>query len=169
MAYTLTDTEIMDLLEEGKPLPEKYRDRLHPKRKSAYQHEERELKVDTPSGHSFRVIIRRNSLNILDFSIILSYYDETSNTWLRLVRYNGKHPSLHTNKIERNSFHDFHIHKATERYQLGDYPIDGYAEVTHSYTTFEEALTAFLKDCHFESPSSHQRSLFEWGGVENGY
>ena len=169
MASTLTDTEIMDLLEEEKPLPERYRDRLQPKRKSAYQHEERELEVATPSGHSFRIIIRRNSQNILDFSIILSYYDEASNTWLRLVRYNGKHPSLHTNKIERNSFHDFHIHKATERYQLGDYPIDGYAEVTHSYSTFEEALAAFLKDCHFESLPGPQLPLFEQGGVENGY
>ena len=161
MAPTLTDTEILDLLEEKKPLPEKYRDRLRPKRKSSYQHEERELEVNTSLGHSFRIIIRRNSQNILDFSIILSYYDKTSNTWLRLVRYNGKHPSLHTNRIERNSFHDFHIHKATERYQLGDYPIDGYAEVTHAYSTFEEALTAFLKDCHFESPPSPQLPLFE--------
>ena len=159
MASTLADTEIMDLLEEEKPLPEKYRDRLQPKRKSAYQHEERELEVNTPSGHSFRIIIRRNSQNILDFSIILSYYDKASNTWLRLVRYNGKHPSFHTNKIERNSFHDFHIHKATERYQLGDYPIDGYAEVTNAYSTFEEALNAFLKDCHFESPPSLQPPL----------
>jgi len=159
MAYTLTDTEIMDLLEEEKPLPEKYRDRLQPKRKSAYQHEERELEVDTPSGHSFRITIRRNSQNILDFSIILSYHDKASNTWLRLVRYNGKHPSLHTNKIERNFFHDFHIHKATERYQIEGYPIDGYAEVTHSYSTFDEALTAFLKDCHFESPPSPQLLL----------
>ncbi len=118
MVSTLADTEIMDLLEEEKPLPEKYRDRLQPKRKSAYQHEERELEV---------------------------------------------------NRIERNSFHDFHIHKATERYQLGDYPIDGYAEVTDAYSTFEEALNAFLKDCHFELPPRHQRSLFEWGGVENEY
>jgi len=161
MASTLTDTEIKDLLKEEKPLPEKYRDRLRPKRKSSYQHEERELGVNTPSGHRFRIITRRSIQNILDFSIILSYYDKDSNAWLRLVRYNGKHPSLHTNRIERNSFYDFHIHRATERYQLAEYPIDGYAEVTRSYSTFEEALTAFLKDCHFEFPSSDQLSLFD--------
>lgn len=159
MTSILTDAEIIDLLQEVKPLPARYRDRLQPRRKSAYQHEERDLKVDTPSGHSFRIIIRRNSQNILDFSIILSYYDEGTNSWLRLVRYNGRHPSSHTNKIEGDSFRDFHIHRATERYQLGDYPIDGYAEVSHSYSTFDEALAAFLSDCRFESPSSQQPSL----------
>jgi hypothetical protein len=59
MASTPTDAEIMSLLEEKKAFTERYRDRLRAKRKSAYQHEDRELEVDTPSGHKLGTIIRQ--------------------------------------------------------------------------------------------------------------
>lgn len=136
MDRVLTDQDITDLLEEEKPLPENWETRLRPRRKQGVQHEERQLEVESTGGKKFRLIARRNRQNTLDFSIILVYEDEEGRDY-RLTRYNGKHPSRHTNKYEKRqglpneSFDpDFHIHLATERYQLSGYAIDGYAETT---------------------------------------
>ena len=51
-----------------------------------------------------------------------------SNRVFRLRRYNGKSHE-HTNPIEKEIFYDFHIHTATERYQvLENKKEDTYAE-----------------------------------------
>lgn len=88
----------------------------------------------------------------------------------RLRRYNGKHPSEHTNKWEKeHGYPDhtfspaFHIHQATERYQEFGYPIDGFAERTTSYYDFHSALDRFIKDNNFKPPEIPQLSLFERG------
>jgi hypothetical protein len=90
-------------------------------------------------------------LNPFDFSAILGYKVPGFNTVFRLRRYNGKH--RHTNTMEKQAIHDFHIHTATERYQrVGGMKEDSFAERTDRYQTLETALQCLLEDCGFSSP-----------------
>jgi hypothetical protein len=161
----LSDQEIDTLIGEVKSLPANWQIRLRLRQKQHYQQEERELAVQSPAGNQFRLVARRNSQNQLDFSIILVFEDHDGTDY-RLIRYNGIHPSRHTNRWEKerllpNNKFDlrFHIHRATERYQMAGYAIDGYAEVTDAYTDFGSALEAFLDNCGFRPPDSPQPRL----------
>lgn len=55
---------------------------------------------------------------------------------------------------------NFHIHRATERYQSPGYKIDGYAEVTNQYSDYTSALNAFIQGCGFRLAESPQSRLF---------
>lgn len=168
----LNDREITDLISEPKVVPDNWFSRLDAKDKAHYQHKEKEIDVEGSNGNLFRVIIRENKLNVLDFSIILTLRERDSNVEYNLLRYNGKHPSKHTNKWEKEkgvSDHtfgpSFHIHKATQRYQESGYKIDGYAEVTTLYSDFHSALNQFLLECNFKREDEGQPSLFEGGDI----
>lgn len=170
----LADQEIDDLLAEPKALPGNWRSRLAPKDKSHYQHKERTINIEGDKGNIFRIIIRQNKLNLLDFSIILTLCERDSNIEYNLLRFNGKHPSKHTNKWEKSNklpnhvFNPaFHIHRATQRYQESGYKIDGYAEVTGSYSDFHSALNQFLLKCNIrtEKEDEGQPSLFRKGDI----
>jgi hypothetical protein len=154
----LTDSEIAALLAERKALPDNYSEKLQLKPKRG--HKEREVEVVGEAGSEFRLILRQSHFNQLDFSVILAYRPPKSSQLFRLRRYNGK-SHQHTNKLEKESFYDFHIHKATERYQLesGERE-DGFAEPTTKYADFGSALTAMLEDCGFIKPPSLQPLLF---------
>jgi hypothetical protein len=161
----LTDREIEDLIQEPKPLPANWQTRLRPKPKARYQHDERQLEVASEADRQFRVIARRNRQNQLDFSIILLFEDADGSEY-NLIRYNGRHPSRHTNRWEKdrglpNSRFDpdFHIHRATERYQRDGYDIDGYAEVANAYGDFGSAMEEFLDACGFQRAASPQQRL----------
>jgi len=165
----LRDPEIATLLSEPKLLPENWQSQFRLKDKSDFQHEERSIEVSGQGGNVFRVILRRNQINTFDFSIILMFRDKDGKEY-RLLRYNGRHPSEHTNKLEKEQGQRahtfgpaFHIHRATERYQEAGYPIDGFAEVTKTYHDFHSALDRFLKDNNFRRPEGPQRSLFKGG------
>ncbi len=165
----LRDSEIVDLIAEVKPLPENWQNQFRLKEKGGFQYEERSIEVSGESGNLFRVTVRRNKVNAFDFSIILIFRDKDGKEY-RLVRYNGRHPSPHTNKWEKEQglpdyrFDPaFHIHRATERYQEAGYLIDGFAEVTTSYHDFYSALDWFLKDNNFQGTKSPQLGLFEGG------
>ena len=93
----------------------------------------------------------------------------------RLTRFNGRHPSQHTNGLEKKagntccSFRNrFHKHIATERYQLAEgFEIDHYAEVTDEYDSFDKALVRFpssLRVLRGERP----RSAFAAAGGRRG-
>lgn len=168
----LTDQEITDLIAEPKVVPNNWFSRLEAKDKAHYQHKEKEIDVEGSKGNLFRVIIRVNKLNVLDFSIILTLRERDSNVEYNLLRYNGKHPSRHTNKWEKghglpnHTFNPaFHIHRATQRYQEGGYKIDGFAETTTKYSDFHSALNQFLLECNFKREDEGQPSLFEGGGI----
>jgi hypothetical protein len=98
-------------------------------------------------------------LNILDFSVILGYTTNASSQVFRLRRYNGKSHEP-TNKIERQTFYDFHIHMATERYQNSGLREDAYAVPTNKYGDFQGALDLMFEDCGFILPSNGQKLLF---------
>ena len=131
---------------------------------------QRALDIQGEEGHRFRIVLRQNSINMLDFSIILMFIDEDGTSY-RLCRFNGRHPSLHTNKWEKQrglpgaTFHNrFHIHHATERYQVAELEIDGYAEPTQKYSSFDTALEAFIGHNGFQTPDrSSNLPLFEQG------
>ena len=157
MPTFLKDTEIAALIAERKPLPQDYRTRIQTKPKRG--HQERELDVTGAQGTKFRVILRQSSLNALDFSIILAYVPPQSTALFRLCRFNGKSHE-HTNKLESNTFYDFHIHRATERYQQSGLREDSFAEPTHRFQDFASAVRCLIQDCAFELPPNDQPELF---------
>lgn len=158
MSDYLSDAQIAALLAEPKPLPDGFRSRLVVKAKRG--HHEAELDVQGTAGSEFRIILRRSSLNPLDFSAILAYRMPDTNTVILLRRYNGKSHS-HSNPIERQRFYDFHIHTATERYQLTGNRAESFAEPTTRYATLDEALDCLLADCAFTFPAGHQADMFQ--------
>jgi len=166
MPTMLTDQQIQALIDEEKPLDRDWRTRLRPtKAKSNRQHAERQMDVRPPGGHSFRIVVRENRQNRLDFSVILVFEDD-GGVEHPLVRYNGRHSSRHTNRLEKMEGLDdhtfgpcFHIHRATERYQQADLKIDGFAQETDAYDTLDTALQAFVRDCGFQEPPTLQQKM----------
>jgi len=157
MPAKYSDEQIAQMIAERKPLPEDYRSRvqLHNKR----GHKERELDIVGEHKTQFRLILRQSNFNTLDFSIILALNPPDSSKLFRLRRYNGRHGE-HTNQIEGNTFYDFHIHQATERYQESGGDEDAFAEPTDRYGDFHSALRCMLEECGFETPQGTQKSLF---------
>jgi hypothetical protein len=157
MPAKYSDSEIDSMIREKKPLPNDYRSRIQLRDKRG--HKERELDITGENGTLYRLILRQSDFNTMDFSIILAVNPAGSNQHFRLRRYNGKHGE-HTNKIEGNTFYDFHIHYATERYQENGMQEDAFAEATDRYGDYNGALRCMLEDCGFELPQGTQSSLF---------
>lgn len=158
MAVRLTDDEIARVIRERKPLPTDYRSRtqVRPKR----GHKEREMDVRGAEGSEFRIILRQSLFNPLDFSVILAFCPPQSNQLFRLRRYNGKSHE-HTNTVEGQTFYDFHIHQASERYQdIGERKEDAYAEPTDRFSDMQGAIRCLLEDCGFQLPRQDQIPLF---------
>lgn len=156
MVLLLSDSEIARLIMEPKHLPHDYRDRIRVRPKRG--HSERELDIAGVSSE-FRVILRQSEFNALDFSVILAYRPPRLNDVFRLRRYNGKSHE-HTNKIEHQTFYNFHIHTATERYQQSGFREDAFAEPTDRFSDFQGAIRSMLIDCGFVIPEDPQRELF---------
>jgi hypothetical protein len=156
MPGILTDAEIDRLIHEEKLLPE------HPlgrSLKAKSGHKEREVDVTGADGSRFRIIVRQSVSNALDFSVILAYRQPNSNTLFRLRRYNGK-SHQHTNKLEGNTFYDFHVHRATEQYQATGLREDAFAEPTSAYADLHSALDCMLRECSCQLPPDAQGTLF---------
>lgn len=158
MAGTYSDPEIQVLCQERKPLPADWRGRVVLRSKRG--HSERDLEVQGDAGNTFRLILRQNRINALDFSIIVAVCVPNTNQIFRLRRYNGKSHE-HTNHLEGDTFFSFHIHVATERYQELGTREDAYAEPTDRYGDYHEALRCMLKDMSFDVPPELQPRLFE--------
>ncbi len=157
MSILLTDDEISALIGETKQLEPGYLSKLQLRTKPG--HREREMDITGANGTEFRLILRQSLLNVLDFSVILAYSGKSSSQTFRLRRYNGKSHE-HTNRIERQTFYDFHIHIATERYQLSGFREDAFAEVTDRYGDLQGALNCLVQDCGLVLPSNGQELLF---------
>jgi len=156
VAAKYSDEDIARFLRECKPLPEDYQNRLQLRPKRG--HRERELDLDGMDGNRFRLILRQSGVNPLDFSIILAVCPKRTNQVFRLRRYNSRSHE-HTNHIEKNTFYDFHIHTATERYQELGAREDAYAEMTDRFSDFHGALRCMLGDCGFDVAEKDQMSL----------
>ena len=156
MPARYTDEEINHLLNEQKPLPENFHSRIHLREKRG--HKERELDVTGIGGSPYRLILRQSNFNTLDFSVILAVNPSDTNLLFRLRRYNGKSHE-HTNLIEENTFYDFHIHTATERYQEIGAREDAFAETTDRFADFQSALHCMFEDCGFVMPEGDQTTF----------
>lgn len=156
MPAIFSDAEIAQLISEPKKLPPDWRNRLdlRPKR----GHKEQQLDLTGESGSEFRIILRLSNVNPLDFSAILAVRIPRSNRFFRLRRYNGK-SHQHTNQIEGNSFYDFHIHMATQRYQDIGEREDTYAEPTNRYGNLTEAIGCMQQDASLIIPKNDQLDL----------
>ena len=156
MTILLTDKEIESMVNEQKSAPPDLMSmgQFKPKRR----HKEKHVNVLGASQNAFRIILRQNEINRLDFSIILAVRLPQSNKFFRLRRYNGKSHE-HTNHIEKETFFDHHIHFATERYQNSGAREDAYAERTSRYKDIYGALECLITDAHLVIPSGSQRML----------
>lgn len=158
MPELLSEEEISDLISEKKSLPADYRNKIQVRPKRG--HKERELDLKGENGSDFRLIVRQSISNPLDFSVIIAYRPPQSNLLFRLRRYNGKSHE-HTNVIEGMTFYGYHIHQATERYQLLGAREDSYAEKTDRFSDLQKAISCLISDCGFDVPPGDQKSLFE--------
>ena len=150
MPVIYSDSEIATFVAERKPLPHNWRTQLQLKPKRG--HDESELVVTGAEQSEFHIFVRRSRFNPMDFSVILGVRVPQSNRIFRLRRYNGK-SHQHTNKLEGQTFYDFHIHMATERYQMQgnrEPREDSYAEVTARYGDVTGALDSLIADATFE-------------------
>ena len=146
----LTDEEIAELIEEPKPIPQGLRPFTRLTERNL--HRRRDYEIMSESGHSFVIAVRQSILNTFDFSAILGYKLPGVNTIFRLRRYNGK-SHYHTNTIENERFREFHIHKATERYQRNSgTKEDHFAVIDRRYFDLDGAVECMLTDCGFRSP-----------------
>lgn len=147
LTIKLTDAQIAELIDEEKVLPSGYREVLiGTKMKTEDAHKRGDLKLLGAQGSTFHLKVRQSKLNTLNFSVILVYeFKETTGLFI-LRRYNGRSHE-HTNKIEGNTFRDFHIHYATERYQERNFREEEYAEITDRYSDLGGALNCLIMDC----------------------
>jgi hypothetical protein len=122
-------------------------------------HRSSEYIIARPDDSSFIIKIRVSNENPLDFSVILGYSPPNSTKLFLLRRYNGKSHE-HRNKLEDDDrFYDFHIHKATERYQREGTKEEYFAKVTDRYSTIQEALNCLIADCNVSLPLDPQLQL----------
>jgi hypothetical protein len=158
MARILTDVEIQQLLVEPKPLDPKWDSKLRLRPKTQEVFEQGSYDLCLPNGHEFSLVLRRNRLSPLDFSVILVFKD-TDGTEYILRRHNGAHPSKHTNEFEKRLGLPnaqlpvcVHRHLATERYQRAGLKIDGYAERSEDYNDINTAREAMIREAGFIVP-----------------
>jgi len=154
----LTDEEIRGLINEHKPCPEDWRERLTPRVVAGARDHRGELELVGTGDHSFTILTRLNQIDRRDFSVILRFNDVDGEGY-RLMRCNGpSHP--HTNAVEGThvSFEP-HVHRATETYQLAGYRIDGYAEGSDGFTDFWGAVTCLFALGNCQTPPEAQLSM----------
>jgi len=142
------------LLEELKTLPRDYVRHLKVVKKSRMQYSQAELPVTGELGSEFKVVIRKNLHDPLDFSVILVYLPREEGKGFILRRYNGKH--IHKNHLEGNELHDYHVHMATERYQQAGLKPEGYAEVSDGYASVQQATECLFRDANFQRGSDRR-------------
>jgi hypothetical protein len=144
----LTNKEIQAFIKEPKYIDKTFQEIFTFKNwKHKKGHKEFDYSIERNDGSSFIVKIRLNNENQLDFSVILIFNPANTNHYFILRRYNGKSHE-HKNTIEGAKFYDFHIHKATERYQNEGRKAEHFAEPTNSYNNVKGAMRQFIEDCN---------------------
>ena len=145
MAVDFSDEDIASLVGERKSLPSDWRERLRLRAKRG--HEERDLDCTGELGSEFRVILRQNILNTLDFSVILAVRVPQSNRLFRLRRYNGRSHE-HTNRIEGDTFYGYHTMAITSTWPRSDTKRSGHARTPTPRSQIGTAiLTARVSAC----------------------
>ncbi len=156
MELLFSDQEITALIEERKVLPDNWSSKL--KKRMNRGSNEYLLNITGEEGNKFRVIVRMSVSDELNFSVVLGVKVPPPKKVFRLKRYNGNHE--HFNTIEDEMISGFHIHTATERYQVNSVREEDYAEPTQRYTDVNGALKCLFADANFEDPNALQDTLF---------
>lgn len=152
----LTDKQISEYIREEKSLPNEFK----PKFKVKNNQNIFETDIQGQAGNIFRIIIRQNQINPLNFSVIFGVV--LDGKLFRLKRYNGDSHE-HTNKIEGNEIEGFHIHTATQRYQERGFQPEGFAESSKKYSDWQNALKTMLYENNFKMPvDNNQKRMEEW-------
>ena len=112
------------------------------------QYKQSELTVTGDGGSEYKVAVRKNLIDTLDFSVLLLYLPKDGGRPFVLRRYNGKH--FHKNILEGTELHGFHVHTATERYQEAGLKPDGYAEASEEYASVNQAIECLFRDANFQ-------------------
>ena len=157
MLTFLNDDEINALILEEKRIDAQLLDLSSMRQKKG--HREKDVFIPRPDGSRFKIILRQNSNDPLDFSAILAFIPGGSNQDFKLRRYNGKRHQ-HNNRLHENKFYDFHIHAATEEYQRAGMKEEMFAEPTQRYSSLAEAINCLIEDCHVILPEDRQLRLF---------
>ena len=161
--FFLTNSKIRELVNEPKQINQSVYSlmkSMKPKRDGSPQILRNSFKFPRQNGKGeWRLYVRLNLKYPMDFSCGLELIPENREQGFRLRRYNGK-SHFHTNQLERDTFQDFHIHIATEKYQHSRYKDDHYAERTDRYGEFKEALECLFKDCKIEGKIEAQQEMF---------
>ena len=164
MPALYTDAPIDALIREPKTLPEGWPRQIRWRERRG--HARCEIDVEGREGGVFRLFFRKSKNHLLDFSVGLAVLVPRTNRVFRLIRCNGK-GHRHRNQVEKAAFYDFHIHRATERYQSDGPPEDGFAVVTDRYDSFQGALDCLLSEGNFVVPRTPPPpSLFAAGKTD---
>lgn len=165
----LNDEEIAQLVSEPKECPEDWRGKLTARGAEGMRHATGSFTAMGAAGHEFTVLTRLLPADHLNFSAILRF-DDTDGAQYNLIRCNGIH-GQHTNDIEKEQslepgifVDEFHVHRATERYQLRGFYIEKYAEPTREYQDFWGAVLHLLRLGSFNVPRATQRSFEDVDG-----
>jgi hypothetical protein len=143
------DAQIAALLAERKPAVDP--SELVPRRRKR-GHLEGLKDVVGVEGSKFRLVVRQSLLDVQDFSAILGWERSSHTGLFRLRRCNGRSHE-HRNQLDGGAvFFDFHVHTATERYQVGGYDEEHYALPTDAYVDLVGAIRHLLETCSFEPP-----------------
>ncbi len=156
MTILISDKEIQEFIDEEKHLDFDAGDLSAMKEKRG--HKELDILIPRVDGSAFKIILRQNLNDSLDFSAILAYVPSGNSQDFKLRRYNGKH--VHSNKLDNQKFYDFHIHKASEKYQRAGLKEETFAEVTNRYSSLGEAFDCLIKDCNVIFPKDPQMKFF---------
>ena len=140
----ISDEQIREYISEIKTLPKNFKPMLKDKNIGHFQFN---YDIVGENGNSFKIIIRQNKINPLDFSVIFGVL--ISGKLFKLVRYNGEHGE-HTNKLDGKVIEGFHIHRATKIYQENGFREEGYAEKSNRYSDWKTALKLLLEQNNFQ-------------------
>ena len=164
--FFLTDGEIQDLIDEPKTMGCSV-DSLLSGMKSklggkGVSHLQNSRKFPRSNGvGEWLIYLRRSKEYMFDFSCGLKFIPKGRKQAFTLIRYNGK-SHYHTNRLENeNPFYDFHIHRATEKYQNSSYGEEHYAIPTERYADIHGAFRCLLVDCQARPLDDRQARLFK--------
>jgi hypothetical protein len=157
----LQDWEIAALIAERKKITPDMIQRLSRLRPHGESQLTQDCEVTGEEGSIFRIIMRQNLLNPLDFAVTLGYKLPDTGRLFHLRRYDSK--AEHKNPIERQRFTDYHVHQATARYQERGNDAEAYAETSDRFTDLHSALQCLFVECGCDLPPDAQTTLFPGG------
>ena len=157
MSIIFTDQEVKAFIQERKVLSDNKRNKF--KKRMNRGSNEYLLNITGEEGNKFRVIVRMSVSDELNFSVVLGVKVPPPKKFFRLRRYNGSNHE-HINPIENEVVTGFHIHTATERYQVNSVREEDYAKPTERYADVNGALKCLFADANFEDPNALQDTLF---------